>query len=176
MLCYDVNCSHWQLLHLHLTLQMPGVQRTDGVIHFLWSQLLSQLCFNYQQDFDKASRDRKWEIPLESGGVGWVKVTQQGCWLSDFHGLTRRLTKCHVIPQHRHQIWFDVNSDYRVAPPPRGVPMLNEQMLSPLPLLSCRLPSFSYIFSRVMDDKDAGCSLHQTYQAPLGTILCPFAW
>lgn len=92
----------------------------NGVIHFLWSQHLSQLCLNYQQDFWQ-SRERKWvcifEIPLESGGVGWVKVTHQGCWLSDFHCLTHRLTKWHsIILQHRHQIWFDVNPDYCVAP------------------------------------------------------------
>ncbi len=115
------------------------------------------------------------KIQLESGGADWVKVTHGGCRVSGFHCSTRRLAKWHsVVAQHRQPIWFDMNPDYRCAP--RGVSTLNEQMLPPLPLLSCRLLSFGYICSRVMDDREAGCSLHQTYQAPLGTIFCPFAW
>lgn len=67
------------------------------------------------------SWDRKWvsifEIPLGCGWVGWLKVTQQGCWLSDCHCLTSRLIKWHsIILQQRHQILFDVNPDYRGAP------------------------------------------------------------
>ncbi len=79
------------------------------------------------------SRERKWvsifEIPLESGGVGWVKVTHQGCWLSDFHCLTRRLTKWHsIIPQHQTPdlVWREPRLS---RCPPEGFPRWTNRCL-----------------------------------------------
>lgn len=143
-----------------------------GVIHLLWSQLLSQLRLNYQQDSDRILRENDEHV--------WDPFKIWSRRLSEGH--THLCVLTHILNDKtssrgtdKHKIWPDVNPDYCVAPP-EGFPRWTNSCLLRLHLLCSTLPSFCYICCGVMDDVEAGCSLRQTYQAPLATIFCPFAW
>lgn len=164
VLCYHVNWSHW-----YFTIPSSAVFSCAWLCRFeefLETLIFSQphfwgnILLNHGQDFQQSpNRGEKegalfWD-PLRKWAE-WRSHTMCADWITPtvWHADSLNGT----ASSRNTDDWFGSTWTQITVRPPCGVPTMNEQMLPPLPLFSCRLPSFSYICCRVMDDKEAGYS------------------